>query len=62
MFDPNARIAEAFGARGVPASYLIDARGIIRDAHEGRDLTADAIYRREIMTLLAESQEPRRAN
>ena len=54
MFDPRARVADAFGARGVPASYLIDARGMIRFAHEGWDETADAIYRREIMSLLAE--------
>ena len=54
MFDPGARVADAFGARGVPASYLIDARGMIRFAHEGWDETADATYRREIMSLLAE--------
>ena len=54
MFDPGARVADAFGARGVPASYLIDARGMIRFAHEGWDETADATYRREIMGLLAE--------
>ncbi len=54
MFDPSARVADAFGARGVPASYLIDARGMIRFAHEGWDETADAIYRREIRSLLAE--------
>jgi peroxiredoxin len=54
MFDPRARVADAFGARGVPASYLIDARGMIRFAHEGWDETADATYRREIMSLLAE--------
>ena len=54
MFDPRARVAGAFGARGVPASYLIDARGMIRFAHEGWDETADATYRREIMSLLAE--------
>jgi len=54
MFDPRARVADAFGARGVPASYLIDTRGMIRFAHEGWDETADAIYRREIMSLLSE--------
>ena len=54
MFDPSARVADAFGARGVPASYLIDTRGTIRFAHEGWDETADATYRREIMSLLAE--------
>jgi len=54
MFDPRAHVADAFGARGVPSSYLIDARGMIRFAHEGWDETADATYRREIMSLLAE--------
>jgi Peroxiredoxin len=54
MLDPSARVADAFGARGVPASYLIDARGMIRFAHEGWDETADAAYRREIMSLLSE--------
>lgn len=57
MFDPRARVPNAFGARGVPSSYLIDARGMIRYAHEGWDETADATYRREIMTLLAEWRE-----
>ena len=57
MFDPRARVADAFGACGVPASYLIDARGMIRFAHEGWDETADATYRREIMSLLAEWRE-----
>lgn len=54
MFDPRGRVADAFGAVGVPSSYLIDARGKIRYAHEGWDKTADATYRHEIMTLLAE--------
>ena len=54
MFDLRARVADAFGARGVPASYLIDARGMIRFAREGWDETADAAYRREIISLLAE--------
>ena len=62
MFDPRARIADAFGARGVPASYLIDHRGMIRFAHEGWDPTADAIYRREIMTLLDEWRESSNPN
>ena len=57
MFDPRARVADAFAAPGVPASYLIDARGMIRFAHAGWDETADATYRREIMTLLDEWRE-----
>jgi peroxiredoxin len=54
MFDPRGRVASAFAARGVPASFLIDARGMIRFAHEGWDETADATYRQEIATLLKE--------
>ena len=62
MFDPRARIPDAFAARGVPSSYLIDQRGRIRFAHEGWDETADATYRREIMTLLAEWRESSNRN
>jgi peroxiredoxin len=62
MFDPRRRVAQVFGARGVPASYLIDQRGRIRFAHEGWDETADATYRREIMTLLAEWRESSNRN
>jgi len=62
MFDPHARVADAFGARGVPASYLIDARGMIRFAHEGWDETADATYRHEIMSLLAEWRDAQNPN
>ena len=62
MFDPRARVADAFGAHGVPASYLIDARGMIRYAHEGWDETADGVYRREIMTLLDEWSESSNRN
>lgn len=62
MFDPRARIPDAFGARGVPSSYLIDQRGRIRFAHEGWDETSDATYRREIMTLLAEWRESSNRN
>jgi len=62
MFDPRARVADAFGARGVPASYLIDARGMIRFAHEGWDETADGTYRREITMLLAEWRESSNRN
>jgi hypothetical protein len=42
------RVADAFGTRGVDGSYPIDARGMIRFAHEGWDDTADEVYRGEI--------------
>ena len=43
-------------------SYLIDARGMIRFAHEGWDETADGTYRREITMLLAEWRESSNRN
>lgn len=54
MFDPRARVVDAFAARGVPASFLIDRRGTIRYAHEGWDQSAVVEYRREILELLDE--------
>jgi peroxiredoxin len=54
MFDPNAKVLKAFGAPGVPTSYIIDRRGIIRFSHEGYDETTEASYRRELDALLAE--------
>jgi peroxiredoxin len=54
MFDPKAKILAAFGASGVPTSYVIDRRGVIRFSHEGYDETTEASYRREIDALLAE--------
>jgi thiol-disulfide isomerase/thioredoxin len=54
VFDPRARVLQAFGAPGVPSSYLIDRQGTIRFTHEG--YTADTMveYRRQLDELLAE--------
>jgi hypothetical protein len=57
MFDPRSRIAGGFRGPWRGGSYLIDAHGMIRLAHEGWDETADATYRQEIVTLLAEWRE-----
>jgi peroxiredoxin len=54
MFDPRGRVAEAFGAVGIPTAYLIDRRGRIRFSHEGLATSDDAVYRRQIDELLAE--------
>lgn len=54
MFDPRARVAEAFGASGIPTAYLIDRRGRVRFSHEGLAASDDALYRRQIDALLAE--------
>jgi hypothetical protein len=54
MFDPKARVADAFGTVGIPTAYLIDRRGRIRYEHEGYDSTTYEEYRRQIDTLLKE--------
>ena len=61
-FDPRAKIPEAFGTTGMPTSYIIDPRGMIRYTHEGYDTSTDAAYRREIMTLLTEWSESSNRN
>ena len=62
MYDPGARVADAFDTLSIPASYLIDARGMIRFTHEGWDEAAAATYRREILALLTEWRESRNRN
>ena len=62
IFDPRAKIPEAFGTTGMPTSYIIDPRGMIRYTHEGYDTSTDAAYRREIMTLLTEWSESSNRN
>ena len=62
MFDPRAKVPEAFGTIGMPTSYIIDPRGMIRYTHEGYDETTDAAYRREIMALLTEWSESSNRN
>jgi len=55
LFDPRARAFAAFGASGVPASFLIDRRGVVRHSHEGETDVSAGEYRAEIDALLAES-------
>jgi peroxiredoxin len=62
MFDPRAKIPEAFYTIGMPTSYVIDPRGMIRFKHEGYDETTDAAYRREIALLLDEWRESSNRN
>ena len=54
MFDPRLRAFDAFGGSGVPVTYLIDRRGVIRYAHEGESEPGDATYREELDALLAD--------
>jgi peroxiredoxin len=51
--DPKGDVAQAFGLKGMPSSYLIDRQGIVRYAHAGfepRDIDA---LKREIAELVA---------
>jgi thiol-disulfide isomerase/thioredoxin len=54
VFDPRARMLEAFGAAGIPSSYLIDRQGTVRYRHTGYTAGAEAQYRQQLDFLLAE--------
>ncbi len=55
VFDPRARMLEAFGAAGIPSSYLIDRQGAVRYQHSGYTAgSTEAQYRRQLDFLIAE--------
>ena len=54
VFDPRARMLEAFGAAGIPSSYLIDRQGTVRYWHSGYRAGTEAQYRRQLDLLVAE--------
>jgi len=54
VFDPRARVLEAFGAAGIPSSYLIDRQGTVRYRHSGYTARTEAQYRQQLDLLLAE--------
>ena len=54
VFDPRARLLEAFGAAGIPSSYLIDRQGTVRYQHSGYTAGTEAQYRQQLDFLLAE--------
>jgi len=54
VFDPRARMLEAFGAAGIPSSYLIDRQGTVRYQHSGFTAGTEAQYRQQLDFLLAE--------
>lgn len=53
-FDPAGTVAQTYQVRGMPASYLIDRKGVIRLVHEGFFSKDTAALEREIQKLLAE--------
>jgi thiol-disulfide isomerase/thioredoxin len=56
LFDPRARLLEAFGAPGIPSSYVIDRQGTVRYQHHGYTAATEAQYRQQIDVLLAEPE------
>jgi cytochrome c biogenesis protein CcmG/thiol:disulfide interchange protein DsbE len=58
LFDPKGTSAEAFGVRGMPSSFIIDAEGVIRFTHIGYRAEVAASYRREIVQLLLAQHQP----
>jgi cytochrome c biogenesis protein CcmG/thiol:disulfide interchange protein DsbE len=57
ILDPRGRVPEALGASGMPSSFLIDRRGVVRFRHEGFTPQTLESYRREIDILLGEKVE-----
>jgi peroxiredoxin len=58
LFDPKAAAPVAFGVTGMPSSFLIDRRGVIRFMHMGYSGDVDESYRKEIAQLLDEQPTP----
>jgi thiol-disulfide isomerase/thioredoxin len=47
-------VAQAFGLKGMPSSYLVDRAGIVRYAHAGFEPKDIDAFKREITTLVAQ--------
>jgi thiol-disulfide isomerase/thioredoxin len=54
-FDPTARMLKAFGAPGVPSTYVIDRRGMIRYRDSGRAAENQSDLRRALDLLVTEA-------
>ncbi|MBU6198797.1 MAG: TlpA family protein disulfide reductase [Xanthomonadaceae bacterium] len=51
--DPRGDVAQAFGLKGMPSSYLIDRAGIVRYRHIGFEPEDINALKREITALIA---------
>ncbi|MHB8679900.1 MAG: TlpA family protein disulfide reductase, partial [Rudaea sp.] len=51
--DPRGDVAQAFGLKGMPSSYLIDRAGIVRFRHIGFEPKDIDALKREITALIA---------
>jgi peroxiredoxin len=54
LFDPKTKAAEAFGVEGMPSTFVIDRRGLVRSSHEGYRPGEMAAIRQLVEALLAE--------
>lgn len=53
-YDPDGKLATAFGVQGMPSSYIIDRHGVIKHSHVGfreKDITD---YEEHIKSLIKE--------
>jgi peroxiredoxin len=54
IYDPEGHIAATYQLIGMPSSYLIDKKGLIRNVHKGFFLNKKNQYEQEIVFLLSE--------
>ena len=52
VFDPDGRLAEKFGVKGIPTSFLIDRSGRVQWKHEGFRLRDRDALERQIRSLV----------
>jgi cytochrome c biogenesis protein CcmG, thiol:disulfide interchange protein DsbE len=52
VYDPQGLLAEKFGVRGMPSSFLIDRTGHIQSRHEGFRLADRAALAQQIRSLV----------
>jgi thiol-disulfide isomerase/thioredoxin len=64
VYDPDGRLAAQFGLKGMPATFLYDRSGVVRETRMGFKKGEAAAFERTIATLLAEPEpaagKPRR--
>jgi cytochrome c biogenesis protein CcmG/thiol:disulfide interchange protein DsbE len=53
VFDPDGALAERFGVKGMPTSFLIDREGHVHSEHEGFRLKDRDALEQQIRSLLA---------
>ncbi len=56
IYDPAGDIAGSYQLLGMPSSYLIDKKGVIRIAHKGFFINKKNQYEQEIISMLNESE------